>query len=63
MREDLKKRLEAISPDERRERFELLRETPGIGEPVSTASGRVPAEVDQEDLEEYQFLQKLLGYR
>lgn len=60
MDERTKKRLEGMTLEEHKARFQELRKRLGIAEPTSVAGGRKPASLEEH--EEYQFLRRRLGH-
>jgi hypothetical protein len=62
MDDTTRNRLETLSVEEQRARFEALRAKLGIANPQSITGGAPPTEAPLEEHEEYQFLKKLLGY-
>jgi hypothetical protein len=62
MDEETKRAWGSASQEHRERRFNELRERLGLANPQSIAGGDRPPEGSDEDLEEYEFLKKLLGY-
>lgn len=59
---EMRKRLEALSPEEREKRFQELRRRLGLAHPTPLSADQEPSAVMLEDHDEYQLLKMLLGY-
>ena len=62
MQEETKKRLDGMTREEQERRLAELNRKLGITEPVEISHGAAPPMGDLEEMEEREYLKKLLGY-